>query len=173
MQPRQFIILLTCLIAALGRVIPHPWNMTPTIALSLLAGRRLNTLPALLLTCCAFGAADLILAMTEHQAVFGSWSLFTYSGLIITTVITRYWPHHSITGSAALLCTCSLGFWLWTNLGCWITMEQYPASLAGLLNCYAAALPFLQHQLLGDALWYTGLSCVLHTALPQRSFQSH
>lgn len=51
--------------------------------------------------------------------------------------------------------TASLAYWLWTNLGVWLTSGIYAKNLAGLANCYVAALPFLQNAMLGDLIWTT------------------
>ena len=157
-KPIQVLTLTLCL---LGRVIPHPWNMTPTITLSLITTQTLGRLASILVTLLGFFIADLVLASLQHHAILGSWSLFTYSGLLFITLLASYWPTQTNQQKIGLLFIASLGFWLWTNLGCWITMPEYSKNLTGLCQCYGAALPFLKNQLLGDGLWYAALSFLL------------
>jgi len=60
--------------------------------------------------------------------------------------------------SAALgvtgLVGCSLGasvlFFLTTNFGSWLWFDLYEHSLAGLIQCYAMAIPFFRYTLCGD-----------------------
>lgn len=165
-KPPKYLILL---FAVWGRLIPHPWNMTPVISLSLLSGRLFKTWQAVMLTLLGMLVSDSLLAVLQHHAIIGSWSLFTYSALLIITLAARYCHSNSIRIRIALLLCSSLFFWLWSNFGCWLQMSVYQKNLFGLLQCYSAALPFLQHQLLGDALWFSALSCAYHH-LKKRTF---
>ena len=49
---------------------------------------------------------------------------------------------------------CSLGasvlFFLTTNFGSWLWFNMYEHSLAGLIQCYAMAIPFFRYTLCGD-----------------------
>ena len=154
-NPPKYLIIL---IAVFGRLIPHPWTMTPTLSLSLLSGRLFKTWQAIALTLLGMLVSDSLLAILQHHTILGSWSLFTYSALLITTVAAHYIPHHSWRSRILLVLSSSLFFWLWTNFGCWLQMPLYQKNLFGLLQCYSAALPFLQHQLLGDMLWFSALT---------------
>ena len=165
-NPPKYLIIL---FAVCGRLIPHLWNMTPTLSLSLLSGRLFKTWQAITLTLFGMLVSDALLAILQHHAILGSWSLFTYSALLITTLAARYFSHNSWRSRIVLLLSSSLFFWLWTNFGCWLQMPLYPKNLFGLLQCYSAALPFLQHQLLGDAVWFSALSCGYHY-LKKRTF---
>ena len=161
----RFKALLT-LISIIGRMIPHPYNMTPSVTFATCSGQLLNRRQALGVALPGFLIADLLLAWLQHHAPFGYWSLFTYSALAAIT----YCAHHTREWQRQHQCLfvlgSSLGFWLWTNLGCWLTMPEYALSVSGFITCYTRALPFLASQLLGDALWYLGLLAAL-AQLPQ------
>ena len=48
----------------------------------------------------------------------------------------------------------SIVFFLITNLGSWFAMtEDYPRTLAGLVDCYIAGLPFFRNTLTGDLVF--------------------
>ncbi|MEX2027670.1 MAG: DUF6580 family putative transport protein [Pirellulaceae bacterium] len=59
--------------------------------------------------------------------------------------------------SLAGLITCSLGssllFFAATNFAVWYGGPWYPQNWQGLLECYAAAIPFLKYTLLGDLFY--------------------
>jgi hypothetical protein len=59
----------------------------------------------------------------------------------------------TITGAAILT---SLIFFVVSDFGIWLTGDMYPRTLAGLVACYTAALPFLRNQMVGD-LFYTAV----------------
>ncbi|MEM9657220.1 MAG: DUF6580 family putative transport protein, partial [Planctomycetota bacterium] len=48
-------------------------------------------------------------------------------------------------------------FFLVTNLAVWAFRSDYPATLAGLRQSYAAGLPFYQTMLLGDLFYLSVL----------------
>ena len=47
-------------------------------------------------------------------------------------------------------------FYVVSNFGVWLFDAMYAKSLAGLVECYVAAIPFFGNALAGDA-FYTGL----------------
>ena len=58
-----------------------------------------------------------------------------------------------IVGGATVVGTslaCSLIFFLGTNLMVWYSSTWYPATAAGLVECYASALPFFRYTAAGD-----------------------
>lgn len=55
------------------------------------------------------------------------------------------------------LLACSLIFFAASNFAVWAFSGMYSADLTGLLQCYAAALPFLKNTIAGDLLWAAAL----------------
>jgi len=47
----------------------------------------------------------------------------------------------------------SIIFFLLSNFGVWASTGAYPINFAGLMTCYAAGLPFLLNQVLGDLFY--------------------
>ncbi len=47
----------------------------------------------------------------------------------------------------------SVLFFIITNFGAWLVGNLYPKTLAGLVSCYVAAIPFFRNTLLGDAVY--------------------
>jgi hypothetical protein len=49
--------------------------------------------------------------------------------------------------------SCSLIFFVATNFAVWAFSGMYPLTWQGLVQCYTAALPFLDKTVLGDLFW--------------------
>ena len=49
--------------------------------------------------------------------------------------------------------SCSLIFFVSTNFAVWAFNGMYPMTWQGLMQCYVAALPFLDKTVLGDLMW--------------------
>src|SRR5262249_52502230 len=61
-----------------------------------------------------------------------------------------------LTTAAATLAGSTL-FFIVTNFGTWVSTPLYAHTLAGLVQCYDAALPFFRNTLIGDALYVASL----------------
>jgi hypothetical protein len=48
---------------------------------------------------------------------------------------------------------CSLVFFVASNFAVWAFSGMYSLDLAGLSQCFIAALPFLQNTVAGDLFW--------------------
>jgi hypothetical protein len=144
------------LLAILSRLVPHPNNLTSTITAAVFSGVNFSRRQALLLSLSGLLLTDIILAVIQHHAIFGSWSLFTYSGLLGITLLAKKMPNNKLISLLPVL-GCAFLFWLWTNFGCFLTMPEYTKNFVGLYTCFYLALPFLKNQLLGNVLWFTVL----------------
>ena len=152
MNIRSLSIILIVLVAALSRLIPHPPNFTPIIAMGLFSGFyfKNNKKMALLLPLAAMIISDIILG-------FHLISLFVYLGLIFIILIGLIIPnkqyhtsfHNILFGSLA----SSFIFFVISNLG--VFLIGYPNSLEGLVACYTAAIPFFQTSISADLLFTT------------------
>ena len=56
-------------------------------------------------------------------------------------------------GTVAIMLPCSLAFFALSNFAVWAFSGMYTLDLAGLIQCYIAALPFLQYTVAGDMFW--------------------
>jgi len=142
------------ILAVVGRVIPHPPNLTPLTSVALLFGKTLNRGQALCVTWITLLLSDILIFFlypsTTHSILgVGSWSLFTYSAMAIIAWGGQYIPFPQSILSASLF------FWLWTNFGVWGYSGLYTHDGAGFISCYVAALPFLRNAVLGDMLWFS------------------
>jgi len=136
-------------IAILARFLPHPDNFTPVGAVALFAGtclsdRRLAFLvPIIILT-----VSDLFLGLHILIPV-------VYFCFMINVLLGRWLrERRSIALTTAAVVAGSVQFFVLTNFACWLL--GYPHTLAGLAECYLAAVPFFRNMLLGD-LFFAGI----------------
>ena len=147
-KPRLIVLISMILAAAASRLIPHPPNMTSVAAIALFGGayfsdRRL----AFLVPFSALFLSDLVLGFYRHmEVVYISFALIVAIGLWLQKHRTAL----PIAGAAA---ASSVLFFVLTNFGVWAFDALYPKTIAGLIACYVAAIPFLQNTLLGDLLY--------------------
>ncbi len=144
-------IICAILLAALSRLIPHPPNFSPVIAMALFAGASLaDRRLALIVPLAAMLLSDLLLG-------FHGTMVFVYVAMALVVLGGRWLGRRRgpwLLTSAAV--GGSLLFFVVSNLGVWLGGGLYPLSGAGLLACFIAALPFL-HTTLLSTLLYGGL----------------
>ena len=150
------VIIAYIIIGILGRLIPHPVNVTPLNSLCLFAGSKLSRLMAVISMLLCIIISDMGLAYLHGYPIFGVWSFFTYTGFVAIVLLgSRLIQGSSVGKLLVYVIASSLGFWLWTNLGSWLVSPYYTKTINGLITCYIAALPFLRNSLLGNLAWAT------------------
>jgi len=148
LKPRQEMLLAVILAAAMSRLIPHPFNFAPIGALALFGGAQFaDRRAAFLVPGAAMLLSDLCIGLYRHMEwVYCSFALVVCLGLWLR-------PRRSpLRIAGASLCASGL-FFLITNFGVWLNDALYGRSLAGLVACYVAAIPFFGNTLLGDAFY--------------------
>lgn len=151
MEKRVIAILGIVVLAVLSRLLPHPWNWTAVGAASLFAGAKFQRLPvALAVPLLSLALSDLILGF------HGTW-FFVY-GAFALIVLLGWWLRDRLEGRSIAVASVgsSLLFYFLTNFGVWWMGTFYSPDFAGLMMSYAAGLPFLANQIVGD-LVYAGL----------------
>lgn len=132
---------------------PHPWNFTPVAAALLYFGargsRRQLWVPFVLLA-----ASDVILTKFVYSYPF-TWDTFVtwawYAAILFLGTQLRENSNWLRVGGAAL--ASSISFFVVSNFAVWVCFDMYPRTLAGLMTCYAAGLPFFRRGLAGDMLF--------------------
>jgi hypothetical protein len=135
-------------LAACARLVPHPWNFTPMMAIGLFAGTQARK--------AGTGVLATLSALVLSDAVLGFYSGFwyVYAAALIPVLLGRLIRDRKGVGAiAAAAFASSLSFFLITNFMFWATGRLYPHTMAGLSACYLAGIPFYQNQALGDALY--------------------
>ncbi|MFG0319681.1 MAG: DUF6580 family putative transport protein [Planctomycetota bacterium JB042] len=139
------------LAAAATRLLPHPPNVTPVLAMALFGGaafasRRL----AFAVPLGAMLVSDLVIGGSTGASAFGFHPVqpFVYAALFAIVLLGRVSRPRRAGGVAAASLVSSVGFFVVTNLGVWLVSGLYPRTAAGLSGCFVAALPFFRNTLL-------------------------
>jgi hypothetical protein len=149
-------------LAALTRLMPHPWNFAPITAIAVFGAVRFRSrwaagaapLLALLLT-------DLIqevlfrYGLAPYRGLYGGmWVTYGTTALIALMARFARGSHNPVVIAGTTLAG-SCVFYLVTNFAVWAGGGTYPHTAEGLAACYAMALPFFGTAVLGD-LFYAG-----------------
>lgn len=133
------------LIIGLYRLLPHPFNVTPVMAMALFAGTYFDKkvfafvvpLAAMLLSDIFLGFHGTILF------VYGAMALSVLLGFLLRKGVTT----SKVIGASVL---GSVLFFMITNFGVWLVGSFYPKDFTGLMACYTAGIPFFERTLFGD-----------------------
>ncbi|MGA8274191.1 MAG: DUF6580 family putative transport protein [Candidatus Sulfotelmatobacter sp.] len=142
------------ILAVAVRFLPHPFAFTPVGASLLFFGargpQRRMWLPLALLA-----ASDIILTTMVYRYAF-TWDHFVtwawYAGMLwLGSTLRQNAGALRIMGSAL---AGSIVFFLVSNFAVWAAWKDlYPMTLAGLIACYGAGLPFFRRAVEGDLLF--------------------
>lgn len=152
-QRSEFVLACALILAsAFARLIPHPPNVTPLVAVGLFAGFAFSNRAG------RFGALIPLATMFLSDIVLGFHPLqpLIYALLLIPYYIGSALPQerYGFKLAGASLASSTL-FFAGSNLGEWALGWLYPRTLEGLWACFIAAIPFFRNQLVGD-LVFTG-----------------
>jgi hypothetical protein len=156
LNTRFFTVLGITFSAAAMRLLPHPPNMTPIAAMALFGGAYFAAKrTAFLVPLAAMYLSDLALGFFVYDfGWFHPFMPFVYASFAVTVclgLLIRRRLNLLTVGGAAL--TSSVLFFIVTNFGVWLVGNLYPKTLAGLVSCYVAAIPFFRNTLAGDAIY--------------------
>ncbi len=148
LNPRFLTIAGMILAAALSRILPHPWNFSPVGAMAIFAGAHFSkNWQAFLVPVAALLLSDLFLGFYDGMVL-------VYLSFCLNVVIGMAIRQRRRTGPiAAAALIGSFQFFLISNFGTWFAGQLYPLTMAGLQQCYIAALPFFRWTLIGDAFF--------------------
>ena len=142
------------LILAFARLIPHPPNFTPIIAVAIVSGYFFKNINLSLLT--------LLIAMLISDLFIGFYEnvIFVYASLLLITFVFHKisnkinFKNLFIYGFAG-----SLIFFIISNFGVWalgspgVQDIAYDKSLNGLIECYILAIPFFGNTFLSTVIF--------------------
>ena len=168
MNKKIILILSLLIIGVVGRLVPHPPNVTPIIAIALLAAHAFkNKWIAILIPLTGMWISDLMInnylyaGYYDKFVFFSNGSLWIYGAILLAVLIGKVLIR-SIKLSTVFLSSFSASFFFFiiTNFGVWLSNMMYPKSLLGLIECYTLAIPFFGNALIGDLIY----SVVLFTS---------
>jgi uncharacterized protein DUF6580 len=137
------------LLCAVMRILPHPWNLTPVGAASLFSGACFDRR--------RWALSVPLAAMFLSDAVIGFHALMpvVYAAFAIIVVMGMALRSRRSSPAAVAIGAVSAAtfFFVVTNFAVWAIGSTYPMTLAGLVACYIAAIPFYGTNLIGDVLY--------------------
>lgn len=150
--------LLLIAFGVLSRLVPHPVNFVPMGALALYAGARLPRAWAFAVPLVAMIGSDLVIDYVIWpgfaRGLLDPVRLTIYGTLLATVAIgmlPRKDAHPATRATLSILASCL--FFATTNFAEWLGGTiGYPRTGAGLVACFAAAVPFFQNTLAADLL---------------------
>ena len=157
------------LILAFARLIPHPPNFTPIIAVAIMSSyffKNINL--SLLILLIAMLISDLFIGFYENV-------IFVYVSLLLITFVFHK-ISNKINFKNLFICgfAGSLIFFVVSNFGVWALGSPgvydiaYEKSLSGLIECYILAIPFFGNTFL-STLIFAYPAIFIYKALPARS----
>ena len=156
-------------ILAFARLIPHPPNFTPIIAVAIISGyffKNFNLSVLILLS--AMLISDLFIGFYDNI-------IFVYLSLIVITFIFHKISSninfknlfiYSFAGSVIFFVISNFGVWALGSPG--VQDIAYEKSLSGLIQCYVLAIPFFGNTFL-STLIFSYLAIFIYKSLPARS----
>ncbi len=137
------------LAAAAMRLMPHPDNVTPIMALGLFGGCYLKHKSALLIPLLALLVSDMIIGLYAFPIMASVYLSIAFGGLIGRWLGKR----KTILSIAGGTLVSSALFFVVTNFALWAFGNFYAPTVSGLTQCYVNAIPFFRNSLLGNFVY--------------------
>ncbi len=157
--PKFIFIVSALLIAALSRLIPHPYNFTPVAGMALFGGALLNDKKlAIAIPLAAMFISDLFLGFHDQMlGVYISFILICFIG---------FWLRDNIKAGKVILASLvsSMLFFIVTNFYCWVVYPEYSKDFPGLLSAYTLAIPFYSNDVFGSFFLNTIMGDIFYTS---------
>jgi len=148
----ELIIALTFILIGVSlRLLPHPPNFTPILAIALFGGVYLSRKIAFVLPILAMAISDIFIGY------YGVVLMILVYGTFLLSVVLGFWlkkhkKWYTVGGSAIL---SAVLFFLVTNFAVWAFTPWYAKTLSGIIQCYVMAIPFFRNTLLGNLFYVT------------------
>jgi len=155
------------LILALARLIPHPYNFSPMLAVGVFSGFYFRQFYlSLFVVIFSMFIGDLFLGF--HSLMF-----FTYVALAIAVLIGLYVKDFKFTEILYSGLASSVCFFIITNFGAWLTHgEMYTKNFSGLMQSYVMAIPFFQNTLISTFLYLLLFKLLFDLAVKKKIFKT-
>jgi len=144
---KQSFPIVLILILASSRLIPHPHNFTPILAVGIFSGFYFRQFfLSLFIVIFSMFIGDIYFGF--HNTMF-----FTYISLAAVTTIGIFTKKFGLKEILLAGVSSSVCFFLITNFGVWLVSGLYENNVEGLLQAYIMAIPFF-HKTLASTLLY-------------------
>jgi hypothetical protein len=130
------------------------WNLAPLGAISIYAGSRLPRRWAWVVPVAAMLISDVYLDQERYRPAFELTRWTIYATFAVTTLLgpLANWPKFGRWLLPVLSVTGSTLFFVTSNLATWGEGLLYPTTVAGLIACFVAAIPFFGNTIAADLI---------------------
>ncbi len=136
------------LVLVFSRLIPHPPNFTPIIAVSIMSGFLFKKFYwSIIVILISMFLSDIFIGLYKNM-FFVYLSLFAVCYISYIKLIKFNYKNLLIYGFIG-----SITFFLISNFGVWLLGDLYTKNFNGLLNCYILALPFFKNTLISTVFF--------------------
>jgi hypothetical protein len=150
-------------LAALSRILPHPFNFTPIGAIALFGAANFNRK--------SFSLMIPLAAMFLSDLFIGSPSLPTYVSFLLISLFGLLYLREATFGRIVVSSlVASISFFLITNFFVWYGGTMYSQTWQGLVACYTAGLAFYQPTFFGNLFLNTVMGDFFYNAVLFGSF---
>ncbi|QDT38412.1 DUF6580 family putative transport protein [Stratiformator vulcanicus] len=137
----------------------YPWNFSPILPLALFGGAMLSHRGlGIGLTFALWFVGDCLIALIYGPEMgFYSSQIFVYASMLLVVMLGWTLKPGQCTwvGVFGRGLAGAVAFFMLTNFATWVLAEwsTYPMTLAGLVKCYVAAIPFFRNSLVAMAVY--------------------
>jgi len=140
-------------IAAVVRLLPHPWHLTPIGAALLFFGAK-RPLREWIAPLVLLASTDVYLTVVHYRMHFGweyllTWAWYVAAMGIGYILVRRVEPLRVVGASLA----SAISFFLVSNFAVWAFGTMYAKTFAGLVQCYTMAIPFFRGTFASDLIY--------------------
>jgi len=159
------VLTIIILLAAFTRIMPHPPNFSPMVAIGLFgAAHFAKKWHAFFIPLVGIWISDLVInnfvySTSTNFIWFYSgfyWQYISYV-LIISIGLFIFKIGITLTNIVSGMISSSGIFFLVSNFGVWAGGTMYPKNISGLITCYTAGIPFIYNTIISDVLFTTVL----------------
>ena len=136
------------LILALARLIPHPPNFTPIIAVAIMSSYFFRNIYL------SFATMLISMLIADFFIGFYGHMVFVYTSLLLITF--AFFKTNWKINFKNLFIFGFIGsviFFIISNFGVWIVSSMYEKSFDGLVQCYFLAIPFFKNTFLSTLVF--------------------
>ena len=161
MRLKPYVVVGLIALGYASRLLEHPYNFTPVIALAFIAAIYLRPRAlAFVLPLLGTWLSDIVLNNTRYAEYYDGFSLFgdpgTYLGIAAAAglvLLARLRASNGLVRLAGGTLLAATAFFVVSNFVVWLSGTLYTLDFAGLLECYTAALPFFRGTLSSTVLY--------------------
>ena len=160
---KHFVLPIGLILAlSISRLIPHPSNFTPILAVGVFAGFYFrNFILSIFIVISSMFIGDLVIG-------FHSTMIFTYSSLILAVAIGLLIKKFNFKEILFSGLSSSVIFFAVTNFGSWLTLEMYEKNFSGLLQSYFMGIPFFHNTLISTLVYLIFLKLLLEFSIKKK-----